>query len=215
MIRAIVFDFNGIFVLAPEPRVIERLCRAYGTGKWIALSNYVLLIRRFERGLMPPMEFWSRVITRLTKEDFAMHVEGEYANPPERNEGMFALAQKLSENFPLYCISNSNFTQGKAYRRQKLYAAFKKLYLSHETGHLKPSPAAFTHFLKDSGLKAFECVFIDDSPANVAIAKLLGFRAILYRGNKKLVQKLAKMGLPAKLPADAKSPVAAISSGQQ
>ena len=44
----------------------------------------------------------------------------------------------------------------------------------------KPDPEIFRILLDRYGLDAGECVFLDDSPVNVAAAASLGFNAVLF-----------------------------------
>ena len=195
MVKAIVFDMNGVFVEAPEKSVLERIRSLKGTGKWIALSNYYLNIWEFERGFLAPFEFWKKVFVSLTEQEFHGLVEGAYSEQFQRNEDLYSLAQQLSAGYDLYCLSNSNFLQGKEYRRQKLYAPFKRLFLSHETHEIKPFPMAFEHFLKETGLKARDCVFVDDWTVNVLASAALGFRGVVFHDAGDLKEKLAKLGV--------------------
>ena len=195
MIKAIVFDFNGVFVHAPEMRIIEKICSATGAGKWIALSNYYLNVQACELGLFAPPDFWKKVFPLLTKEQYLEYVEKEFDRRLPRNEALYSLCAQLSGKYGLYCLSNSNFLQGKAYRKQKLYSPFRGIFLSHETGQIKPLPGAFTNFLQKTGLKAHECVFVDDRKASVLAARLLGFRAVNFTDNESLKKKFAQLGL--------------------
>lgn len=189
-----MFDFNGLFVKPVEMKIIGNICAYHGTGKWIALSNYAVLIPRLELGLLSPFAFWKKVFVDLTEEEYHEFVEREYEKILPRNEELYSMCAQLSERFGLYCLSNSNFLQGKAYRKQKLYSPFRGFFLSHETGHMKPFPGAYSDLLAKTGLKAGECLFIDDSPVNIATAALLGFKTILYyRDNEGLVKKLGAM----------------------
>jgi putative hydrolase of the HAD superfamily len=61
---------------------------------------------------------------------------------------------------------------------------FDKLFLSYEIGIHKPDAGIYTHVLQNAGIKAEECVFIDDSLANVDAARLLGMKGIhIANGN--------------------------------
>ncbi|VVB98998.1 Uncharacterised protein [uncultured archaeon] len=194
-ITAVVFDFNGIFAEPIEFRIVDSICRNLRFGKIMALSNYFINIFRFEKGKLSPQEFWQRVFPCLEPQQYSAWVEAEYEKPARHNNEMYALAERLAKKFPLYCLSNSNFLQGKACRKQKLYAPFKALFLSHETGRAKPFPSAFRNLLEATGLKAGECLFIDDSLRNAVVARLLGFRAIKFSGPTNLEQRLKKLGV--------------------
>ncbi len=193
--KAVVFDFNGVFVMPKEPLVLDTICRNTGLGKWIALSNYYLNILRFEEGRMPPLAFWKKVYVDLTTEQYKEWVEGEYEKAFWRNVEMYALAEKLARELPIYCLSNSNFLQGKACRKQNLYYPFRRFFLSHEIYAAKPFPSAYRNFLQDTGLNPKECIFVDDSWKNLATAAMLGFNVIKFRGAQELAAQFVETGI--------------------
>ena len=191
--KAIIFDFNGVFVPAPEKRILYSVCEKIRVGKWIALSNYYLNIWAFERGFLSPEEFWKKVFVSITPQEYSELIEKEYEKSSEKNSLLFMLVKDLSKKFDLYVLSNSNFLQGKAYRRQKLYSGFKELFLSHETHEIKPFPNIFQKFLNKTGLNANECIFIDDSTVNVLVSIALGFKGLVYQNNEDLEEKLKSL----------------------
>ena len=193
--KAIVFDFNGVFAAPKEMEILSSVREKTGLGKWIALSNYYVNIFKFERGELSPFEFWGRVFPGLTNSQFRDWAESEYEKPFARDEQMYSLARRLAGVAPLYCLSNSNFLQGKACRKQGLYNPFKGFFLSHEIRAVKPFPAAYRHVPKAIGLRAKDCVFVDDSLQNVLSAKLLGFRAVHFTWAAKLESELKSLGL--------------------
>jgi len=61
--------------------------------------------------------------------------------------------------------------------------------LSYACGHLKPDAEFFLGALRQWGLRAEECVFIDDLADNVAAAEALGIRAHLHTGDVPAVRR--------------------------
>lgn len=195
MIKAVVFDFNGLFVEAIEKKIISNVCFTKGVDKWIAYSNYYLNLWKFEKGYISPLDFWKKIFVHLTDSEYKTLVEDEYDKRQPRNEAVFALAHDLSKKFDLYVLSNSNFLQGKSYRKQKLYSSFKDIFLSHEMHQMKPFPSIYNHFLHETKLKAKDCLFIDDSTANVVAAMSLGFKGVIFQNSEGLEEKLKEMNL--------------------
>ncbi|HLC92372.1 MAG TPA: HAD-IA family hydrolase [archaeon] len=195
MIKSIVFDFNGVFAKAIELRLVDRICAIKGFGKWIALSNYYLNIAQFELGFFSPQDFWKKIFPSISREEYLAYVEGEYERRFPRNEELYTICAGLSKKYALYCISNSNFLQGKAMRKQKLYSPFREVFLSHETGKIKPFPDAYLNFLEKTGLKANECIYVDDSLRNVLPAMALGFAGIKFENNEQLKAKFKELGI--------------------
>ncbi len=62
--------------------------------------------------------------------------------------------------------------------------------VSGEEGVIKPSPEIYRRLLDRFGLRAEDCIFIDDNPANVAAAEALGIRGILFEGAESLRARL-------------------------
>ena len=60
---------------------------------------------------------------------------------------------------------------------------------------MKPDPAIFHLLMKRFGLRAEECVFIDDNRNNIAAAKTLGFQTIRFESPEHLSSTLQSMGL--------------------
>lgn len=66
---------------------------------------------------------------------------------------------------------------------------------SYQEKMIKPDPAIYGRLLERYGLKAQECVFLDDTAANVEAAKALGFRGIVFRSMEQAKEELARLGV--------------------
>jgi HAD superfamily hydrolase (TIGR01509 family) len=62
--------------------------------------------------------------------------------------------------------------------------------ISGEVGHAKPEPEIFQILLDKIGKPARECLFIDDSLANIGQAQKLGFATILFESPQQLERSL-------------------------
>ena len=82
---------------------------------------------------------------------------------------------------PVYAITNfAADTFAEAGAMFPFLRGFTGVLCSGEDGVVKPDPAIFSLFLKRYGLSPDQCVFIDDSAANIAAAAKLGFGTIHY-----------------------------------
>lgn len=97
-------------------------------------------------------------------------------------EDNVALLETLRRNgVPTYAITNfAADTFAEAQERFPFLKGFKGIICSGQEGVLKPDAAIYQLLLSRYGLKAGECVFIDDSAANVAAAAKLGFHTVHY-----------------------------------
>ncbi len=67
--------------------------------------------------------------------------------------------------------------------------------VSFEVGMTKPDPEMYRTFLKKYGLRAEECVFVDDTAENVAAAEALGFTGVVFRDEAGLAEAFRGLGM--------------------
>ena len=70
--------------------------------------------------------------------------------------------------------------------------------VSFRAGKTKPDPAMYRQFLEELELDAAECAFVDDTPANVAAARKLGFTGIEFQSYDGLIAELSELGVEMK-----------------
>jgi 2-haloacid dehalogenase len=107
------------------------------------------------------------------------------------------LLKKLKQKgFPLYGLSNwSAETFPMTRRKYPFLEVFDDIVLSGEVKLIKPDPTIFKLLLERNNLKAMECLLIDDSEKNIAIAQELGFQTIHFQSPIQLESELSSLGL--------------------
>lgn len=96
--------------------------------------------------------------------------------------------------YKLYCITN--FTPAgyeQCYDCISFIEEFDGCVFSFREGIVKPDPEIYKILLRRYGLKAEECVFIDDTEENVRSAEKLGFAGIVFTGYEDAAAKLAEI----------------------
>ncbi len=113
-------------------------------------------------------------------------------------EGSVRLLETLRRaGVPDYAITN--FSHEKFPVAQKHFPFlrdFRGVIVSGEEKLLKPEAAIYRLLLDRYGLKAEDCVFIDDSAANVAGARAVGMHALHFTGPDTLATDLRGLGFP-------------------
>ncbi len=112
-------------------------------------------------------------------------------------EGSVALLDAVrASGLPLYALTNWSADKFPVARRRFDFIGwFDGIVVSGEIGMKKPDPAIFRHLLETYGLDAPDLLFIDDSPANVAAAKALGFQTHHFETPEGLRADLSACGL--------------------
>lgn len=89
--------------------------------------------------------------------------------------------------WPLYLLSNFSAEKFKLIEhKHPVFEWFDDKIISGDHKTVKPSPEIFRITLQRIGRKAEECLFIDDSSANIETARLLGFETIHFQSPTQL-----------------------------
>ena len=185
MIKAIIFDLNGVFILSPylSDRFEEKF-GVYAKEFLPALKEIMAKVRKPNAGgafnyWRPYLEKWG---VDLTKEEFFDFL---FCGGKEDSK-MVELVKKIKKkNVKLFILSN-NFKERADYYKQKfpfLEEIFDKIYYSWQTGFVKPNPEAYKKVLSDNDLQPKECLYFDDSKENIKASNALGISSFLFEGS--------------------------------
>jgi 2-haloacid dehalogenase len=116
---------------------------------------------------------------------------------PGQIDGTVEILAELKEReTPLYALTNwSHETFPIARPRFPFFEWFDGIVVSGEIGMIKPDARIYHHLLERFGLAAGDCVFIDDSAANVRGAEAVGITALHFQSPEKLRRELLKLQL--------------------
>lgn len=101
------------------------------------------------------------------------------------------LRQLKKAGYKLYGLSNwSAETFPRAREKYDFFDLFDDMVISGDVGHLKPDARIFQIMLDKIGKPAQECLFIDDSLANIQQAQKMGFPVIHFQSPEQLKASL-------------------------
>ena len=184
MIKAIIFDLNG--VLIQSPYLSDRFQEEFNipSEKFLPVLKEIMeKIRKPNAGdsfnyWKPYLEKWG---VELTKEQFFDFWFNGERKVPE----MIELAKELKHKGVKIFILSNNFIERANYYKKTfpfLEEILDKVYYSWQTGFVKPDSEAYKKLLVDNNLKSEECVYFDDSKENVEAAEKLGIKSFLFEG---------------------------------
>ena len=112
-------------------------------------------------------------------------------------EPSVAIVKELhAQGRPLYALSNWSEEKFELIKPQYDFLdSFEQIVISGREKVAKPDERIYRAFLQKTGLSAPQCVFIDDSPANISAANKLDFDTILFRNADQLKEELIKKKL--------------------
>jgi 2-haloacid dehalogenase len=112
-------------------------------------------------------------------------------------EGSVEIVKQLkAKGYPLYGLSNwSTETFPYALKKFEFLKVFDDMVISGYVGYVKPEPAIYELLLQKVGKPARECLFIDDSLANIEQASKMGINTIHFTSAEKLKMELTRLDL--------------------
>lgn len=188
-VKNILFDFGGVIVSLNKQNAINRF-KEIGFAD---IENYLTAFR--QKGIF--LQYETGEVDRETFLKEFQRLGNNKATMEEIDSAWLAflldipdykyqLLKDLRKQYNVYMLSNTNpsvaawaHSPGFSPEGLSVDQYFDKCYLSFELGCAKPDRKIFDLIVKDSGMVPEETLFFDDGPANIEIAKELGFQVYL------------------------------------
>jgi glucose-1-phosphatase len=186
-IKNIIFDLGGV-LLNINYHLTSQAFKELGIKNFDELYSQAKqssLFVDFERGQISPDDFRSNLRSIINVQPFELD-KAWNAMLLDFPEDRIKVLQKLSENYRLFLLSNTNEIHIKWYS-DYLFKTFgfrdlshlmEKEYYSYKVGLSKPDPSIFELVLKENDLAVSETLYIDDSIQHIEAAQKLGLDAI-------------------------------------
>lgn len=188
-IKTIIFDLGGVLYDLDRQHCIDALIEIGIKDAAAYLSDYKQegVFRQIEEGEIDNKTFYNEIRRIAGKEITDEAIQKAWNSfLVEIPTYKLQLLSQLKQRFKIFMLSNTNaihFEEAIPNEFKQLGASindyFDRLYLSYEMGTSKPHRKIFDLLLADSGIKASEALFIDDSLENIRTAKELGFSTYL------------------------------------
>ncbi|NLX76226.1 MAG: HAD family phosphatase [Clostridiaceae bacterium] len=194
MIKSIIFDLGRV-LLTFEPE--DYVYRLYGKGEKARILYKAVFGSKtwldLDRGTV---DYGEAVrIMSADCEDYAKDIEYllynwvEIMMPIEENVDL--LKELKMKGYNLYLLSNFHEKAfGRVFEKYGFFELFDGIFISSHYRLLKPEREIYQEMLEKFSLNPDECIFIDDTPANVSAAEELGIKGIVFRDPESLRQEL-------------------------
>lgn len=193
-ITTIIFDFGNVFVkwdahalyrrFFPNPQAVDSFLREIRFPEWNARQDAG---RPFKEGIAVLSAQFPHYADLIQAYD--TYWEDSIT---EVYHGTIEIVRKLKQRgWPLYLLSNFSVEKFALMReRFDFLSLFDDIVISGELKLVKPDPAIFHLTLQRIRRRAEECLFIDDSSANIETARQLGFHTIHFQSPAQLERDL-------------------------
>ena len=200
MIRHIVFDMGQVLVHFSAGLFSERL-RLSEVDAELIRREVLTTVEwvRMDRGSISDDDALARMCARLPAHlhDTAAYLVRRWNDPIVPVPGMAEVARDLkAAGYDLYLVSNAASRQHTYWHDIPGSEYFSGTFISADHHLLKPEDAIYQAFFRKFGLKPEECLFIDDSPANIEASENAGMAGIVFHGDAaRLRRQLAERGI--------------------
>ncbi len=197
---AVVFDFGGVLVdwnphylygqfFADDDAAIDRFLNEIGFVEWNLQQDKGRPFKEAVTVLSAQFPHYAHLI-KAYDERYEESIRGPVC-------GTVKILRLLKDaGYPLYGLSNWSTEKFNLVRpKYDFFSWFDDIVISGAVKLIKPDPQIFALFLKHIQRTAEECVYIDDSAANVAAADRLGFITIHFTSPAQLGIELDRLGV--------------------
>lgn len=191
MIRAIAFDWGGIFTEGTfDSDAVANLAALCGVDEERIEKAYYPLMAQFEAGEFSIDEF----VTRF-REESGLSFEREqfrrtFLASGRDRPAMYRLLGAIPDNYRVAVLSNNVPVLCDRVRNDPRMERVEIFLFSNELGVRKPARQAYDALISALELPPEEIVFIDDSAGNIAACRELGFEGIHFQEFESLVRDL-------------------------
>jgi HAD superfamily hydrolase (TIGR01509 family) len=201
VIRTIFFDYDGVLTTdkSGSATTFRYLSEASGIRPSTISAAFSPYAGDLLTGRVSHTQIWRNVCEAMGEALDIGLLAGAFESTP-LNKDMFSLAHRLSANYSVGIITDNNKDRMDHLRNhQGLDSLFSPIIVSAEVGSGKSGPEIFLHAMSCARVAPDECIFIDNSEANLAVARALGMHAAFHDDEKKdldsLMEQLKLLGV--------------------
>lgn len=193
MIQNIIFDMGGVLlrfepdyfiarlgISGPDAALLKR--EVFRSADWV----------RMDRGTLTDEEGTASICRRLPAHlhTAAAELICRWEHPEILPmEGMAELIGELkTAGYGIYLLSNAFTRQHEYWPRVPGSEYFDDTFISADVKLVKPQREIYELALRKFGVKAEECVFIDDLPSNIEMGENCGIRGVVFHGDVSILR---------------------------
>jgi putative hydrolase of the HAD superfamily len=198
--RNIIFDLGGVLVEFKPRELMEKVFKNHAEIPWYLL-NIVQTpeYAEIDRGTLTPDQAFNALAARYPDKPFKEHcnlfLKGVIDNLVPMEAGVKTLHAVRARGFRTYILSNIFLQTHHRVAAYDFYKLFDGEVLSYQIKLIKPQLEIYQHLLASYNLKPDECLFIDDSEANIKGAQIAGIDGILCKDHDHVIEELKKRGI--------------------
>lgn len=194
-IKEIFFDFDGVITLDKQgsPTIVAYLSEQTHLPYELVYRAYIKYNPDMLKGRITHRDMWEPFCRTLGQDvDYAL-LHDAFLNV-SLDPKMLALIRSLKKKYRLGMITDNKADRIETIlENTALKGLFDDVIISANVGSRKTEDKIFRQALKESGLRAGECVFIDNTAANLVVPADMGFHTIFFDDEKRDFSELLRL----------------------
>ena len=201
MVRNIVFDMGQVIIRFDPAFFMDREGINDPEERKLIMNELFLSVEwaQMDAGVLTEETAEPSILQRFPERmhEKVRHLLYNWAYPRETVPGMEEIVEKLkNQGYGVYLLSNASKAQHQYWPLIPVSRLFDGKLISCDVRTVKPCPRIYELFTEKFGLQPEECLFVDDSAANVAAAIACGWQGIVFHGDaEELKKKMNEKGI--------------------
>lgn len=194
-IKAIISDLGGVFLNRGIWIFWSYLEKEFHIDSEKAKNSFLKYYKPYFSGQIPEEEFWGSLLEEIGLKEDWLELRSKLLDFFEVNEDVAKLYKKLRESGKKMVLLSDQTKEWWPFLNNKLgiESYFDDTIVSALVGVNKPDPKIYQLALEASGVKAEECIFIDDLESNLAPAEKIGIKTVLFESSEQLEKDLIRL----------------------
>jgi len=194
-VKAVLFDMNGVITGEIGVEIRKELCKGLG----IIFEDFENFCKQY-RNMGMRGEIDTPEISRFVEEYFNVNDVGTrwlslYREKISIDSEVMDLARSLMKKLTVGILSDMTRSFVPILKEKGVYEGFDPVIISCDVGMKKPEKGIYELALERVGVKAEECVFVDDREENLETPREMGIHTIHFRSTDQLKRELKELGV--------------------
>ncbi len=193
MIKAVIFDNNGVLTTCDNDTTIPAFASYYGVDVEYLRPIFHEVVAPADKGEITTDVFFHRLAESIGKECKPEEIWPFFLECYQSKPEMKELLKKLRADYKIALLTNFvdafDRINGANWHYENIFDV-SNIYVSSKLHLAKPDSRFYQVALDGLGVLTGECVFIDDREENLVPARELGMRTILFQSPQQCENEL-------------------------
>ncbi len=196
MIKAIIFDNNGVLTSCDNDTTVPRFADYFGVDTEYLRPIFHKVVEAADRGAITTEEFFERLATTLRKKYQPQELWEILLSCYQPKQEMRELLLSLKGKYDLALLTNFvdcfDTLNENLWNYEEIFEE-DKVFVSSKLHLAKPDTDFYQYATERLGVNPGEVIFVDDREANLVPARELGMKTILFHSPEQCREDLAKI----------------------